>query len=307
MLFHRLIRVAAVAAIASMFLPAAAMACACGCGVFDVGTGSVLAGGAGATVFGEFDFLNQRQNWHGTSEAPAADNEDKKIRTDFFTLGAQTMFNRSWGVMAQLPVWNRHFETADSGAVESFDHAAFGDVRLKGIYTGFSGDMSTGVTFGVKLPTGDSSYAGFDADTEIGSGSTDLLLGGYHRGNLTITGSWGYFGQILWQHAGPTQAQYPPRDQLHAAAGGPYHDFQVGKIGVAPTLQLLVSYRDRDGEAAGDPDNTGYTRLLVSPGIALSYDRWKLYSDVEVPVYQYVNGNQLIAPWALKVIASYSF
>ena len=39
--------------------------------------------------------------------------------------------------------------------------------------------MSTGLIFGVKLPTGDWKFAGFDRDTEIGSGSTDVLVGGY--------------------------------------------------------------------------------------------------------------------------------
>jgi hypothetical protein len=35
-------------------------------------------------------------------------------------------------------------------------------------------------------------------------------------------------------------------------------------------------------------------------------NQWKLYADVEVPVWQHMNGNQLIAPYALKFIASYS-
>ncbi len=71
-------------------------------------------------------------------------------------------------------------------------------------------------------------------------------------------------------------------------------------------LQVLVSQRGRDGGAAGDADNTGYQRVLVSPGLALSVSQWKFYADVELPVYQHMNGDQLIAPYALKFIASYS-
>ena len=70
-----------------------------------------------------------------------------------------------------------------------------GDIRIKGAYTGFSADMSTGLTFGVKLANGDSSYPNFDADTQIGSGSTDLLLGGYHLGRLSADNRWTYFLQ----------------------------------------------------------------------------------------------------------------
>jgi len=47
--------------------------------------------------------------------------------------------------------------------------------------------------------------------------------------------------------------------------------------------------------------------MLVSPGVALSVDTWKLYADVEIPISQHVNGNQLIAPAAVKLIASYNF
>ena len=53
--------------------------------------------------------------------------------------------------------------------------------------------------------------------------------------------------------------------------------------------------------ASGDPDNTGYTRFLVSPGIAVSVNTWKLYADVEVPFYQNVNGNQLVATVGTQV------
>jgi hypothetical protein len=34
---------------------------------------------------------------------------------------------------------------------------------------------------------------------------------------------------------------------------------------------------------------------------------WKVYGDVEFPVYQRVNGNELIAPVQFKLIVSRSF
>jgi hypothetical protein len=287
--------------------PSAGFACACGCAVFDVGTSTLLPSGPGGTVFFEWDFLDQTTNWSRSGSAPSTDNDDKEIRSNFFLAGGQYMFNESWGTMVEVPFAERYFRTEAEDNPGSFHHVALGDVRLMGVYSGFFPDMSTGIVFGLKLPTGDHTYRNFDPDTEIGTGSTDVLLGGYHRGNLTITGSWSYFAQLLWQHEIATQDHYRPGAELNTAAGVSYNGFRIGKIGVAPILQLLVSNRERDGGAAGDPDNTGYTRLLVSPGVGVSYNAWKLYSDVEVPVYQYVNGNQLIAPWALKVIASYNF
>lgn len=163
--------------------PAPAFACACGCGVFGVGTLTLLPNTEGGTAFLEYDFMDQNQNWSGSGASPAADNPDKDLRTNFFTAGAQYMFDDGWGVMADLPFWDRSLTTAPGqGAIDTFHHATAGDVRLMGIYSGFSPDLSNGIVFGAKLPTGDSSYLGFDRDTEIGSGSTDLLLGFFSCG-----------------------------------------------------------------------------------------------------------------------------
>jgi hypothetical protein len=159
----------------------------------------------------------------------------------------------------------------------------------------------------VKLPTGDHTYPNFDADTEIGSGSTDLLLGGYHSGQIDPTGDFGWYAQALWQHHIATQYGYVPGPELNGAIGVSYNNWQLApNISLAPLVQMLVSDRGRDGGPQGDPANTGYQRLLVSPGLSLAVNQWKLYADVELPVYQHMNGNQLIAPYALKFIVSYN-
>jgi hypothetical protein len=286
--------------------PSAAFACACGCAIFDVGTSSLLPSGPGGSVFLEYDFLNQTTNWSGGSAAPGANNDDKKIRSDFMVLGGQYMFNNDWGVMAELPVTHRGFLTADSGTPEEFDHTALGDVRLMATYSGFSPDMSSGLIVGVKLPTGDSTYAHFDPDVQIGTGSTDILLGAYHSGSLSANGSYGYYAQVMWQHELATSHHYTPGSEVNAAFGVSYAGWTFGNAQISPIVQAIVSYRGHDGGLTGDPDNTGYTRLLLSPGMKADFGTWKLYGDVEVPVAQNVEGNQLIAPVAVKLIASYS-
>ncbi|MEI9929155.1 MAG: hypothetical protein WDM89_00950 [Rhizomicrobium sp.] len=120
------------------------------------------------------------------------------------------MFNNDWGVMVEAPLTHRGFLTADSGTPEEFDHTSLGDVRVMANYTGFSSDMSTGIIAGLKLPTGDSTYRNFDSDVEIGSGSTDLLLGAYHTGSISKDGNWNYYAQIMWQHEMATQHHYTP-------------------------------------------------------------------------------------------------
>lgn len=304
----RRLRAAAFAVAATIIAPAAAFACACGCAVFDVGTSSLLPSGPGGTAFFEYDFLDQNIDWSGTSRAPASANADKEIRTDFFFAGGQYMFNDSWGVMAEVPFANRLLRTEqDDGSIGSFHHLALGDMRLMGVYSGFSPDMSTGALFGVKLPTGDHTYPGFDPDNEIGQGSTDVLLGGYHTGALTPSQSFGYFAQVLWEHEFLVQYGYRPGAELNAAFGVSYNNANLGDVHVSPILQLLFSRRERDGDINSDPVNTGYTRLIVAPGIEFDRDVWKFYADVEVPFYQDMNGHQLVAPAALKFILSRSF
>lgn len=297
------------AGLALALAPGIASACACGCGVFDVGTASMFPSGSGGTAFLEYDYMDQNRNWSGTSRAPAANNADKEIRTDFYTLGMQYMFSRSWGVEAELPYWNRYFKTtANSGDIVGFTHSAMGDVRLKGLYTGFSPDLSTGISFGVKLPNGDYTYPNFDRDTEIGTGSTDLLLGAYHLGSLTASGSWSYFVQANYEHAVATRDGYRPGDELDTALGTYYNGGAYGAITkVAPVLQIIASYRLHDSGPAADPADSGYQRVLFAPGIQLEFTDVKLYGDVEIPVYQHVNGNQLVAPVLVKFVVSHSF
>jgi hypothetical protein len=83
---------------------------------------------------------------------------------------------------------------------------------------------------------------------------------------------------------------------------------------VAPLLQLIVSHRQPDRGTAAFPGDTNFDRLLISPGVEFTYvldnpnnKPIHVYADVEVPVYQRVNGDQLVAPVLFKMVASYAF
>ncbi len=293
-------------------MPGLIWACACGCGVYEVGTASRFPQGAGGTVWFEYDLTDQRLNWHATEIASSAKNEDKVIRTHLLTLGAQYMFNRDWGVMAEVPYWFRHFKTTgDNGNIESFNHGNFGDVRIEGRYTGFSEDMSTGVLGGVKLPSGDWHYRHFDRDTQIGTGSTDLLLGAFHLGKLPLTFQhrpFNWFAQVYYDLPVFSQDHYSPGRELNGAFGTYYNLGSVGPLKeLAPMLTFIASDRTRDTGSNAMPEDSGYTRLLIAPGAEIKLGIVRLYADVEVPFFQNVRGNQLIAPVQLKTIFSYDF
>ena len=295
--------------LAGVLAPGAAFACACGCGVFDVGTSSMFPEGAGGMAYLNYDYQDQNQNWNGTSSAPAANNNDKKIETHFVTLGLQYMFNRSWGAQVELPFDDRNYKGVDDGGNpvnRRWD--TLGDLRLKGIYTGFSEDLSSGVTFGVKLPNGSDNHDAdvVDRDTQIGTGSTDILFGGFHRARFGSS-HWNWFSQAELDLPVLKSGGYRPGLEVDAAAGIYYDGLSLGRVKISPVAQVVGSWRGRDNGAAADADNTGYQRGLLSPGIEFSLHPVKIYADVEIPVYQNITGNQLIAPALFKVSVSYMF
>lgn len=261
-------------------------------------------------AFLQYDYMNQNRNWSGTAEAPAANNDDKELETQFVTLGAQYMFNDKWGAQIKAPYDFRYFKgTDENGNIASHHWSQLGDIRIEGIYTGFFADLSAGVTIGLKLPTG--SYTEdpdlVDRDTQIGTGSTDILLGGFYRGNLNRNQTWDWFAQGLLDVPALTQAGYRPGVELDAAAGVDYKGFSLGPARIAPLAQIIFSQRWHDSGSNASPDNTGYQRLMLSPGIEVHIQPVKIYADAELPVFQHFTGNQLAAPLMFKVSVSYSF
>jgi hypothetical protein len=295
--------------------PGICRACACGCGIFEVGTSSMFPTGAGGTAYFQYDFQDQNVNWSGNSPAPAANNSDKELETSFFDFGLQYMFNRSWGVQAEVPLADRFFKTtggATGSDIVSTDWTTIGDVRIEGIYTGFSPDQSAGITFGAKLPTGNfthnDAFGDIDRDTEIGTGSTDILLGGFYRNNLTTDGRLTWFAQLNFDLPVLIQDQYRPGDEVDGALGIYFNGLSLGRVGITPIAQIIGSARGQDsGANSANPVASGYERVFLSPGIEIDLHPVMLYADVELPVYQRFNGEQLSAAYLVKMIISYKF
>ena len=318
-----------------ILVPSQALACACGCAVFDVGSSALLpkeGDHGGGIVYFEWDYSNQNQNWSGVSAAPAANNGDKHILTNWFVVGTNYMINRDWGFNVRIPTANRAFTTDDNYPapppdIETYNVSTVGDIELTGMYTGFSKDMSKGIMFGLQLPTGNWRAYGFDRDTQIGTGATSLVLGGFWRGMITGDDAWQYFTQArmlapILTHSeyiptfGSAPGDYIPGIQFDAAAGVIYNNwYHVGPLDkIAPLVQLIYSHREPDSGAAADPIDTGYDRLYISPGVDFTKvvddannQTLKLYGDIEIPIYQRVNGNQLVAPFLSKVILGFTF
>ncbi len=285
-------------------VPATAWACACGCSVFGVGTRWTMPTGPGFRLSLQYSFMDQSQNWQGWSSASPALNGDKDIRTHFFTLSAEEMFNRSWGIRADLPVWDRYLKTtSDSGELVTGEHLSLSDASVMGMYTGLSDDMSTGLELGFKLPTGPDDLSVFDRDTQPGYGSTSLLLGAYQLGQGS---NWGWWAQGIVRVALYGTGGYRPGNSYNLGLGAHYDGF--ARYRLVPSLQLVASIRGSDSGSAADPANTGFQRLFVVPGLEIPLVAGlDFFADLDFPVLTHTSGDQLVAPWLASATLSESF
>ncbi len=80
-----------------------------------------------------------------------------------------------------------------------------------------------------------------------------------------------------------------------------------GRAKIAPIAQMVGSGRGRDNGSAAALDDSGYQRILVAPGLEVDLHPVRIYADVELPVYQNLRGNQLVAPVLFKLSVSYMF
>ncbi len=294
--------------------PSLSLACACGCGVFEVATPSLLPMGAGGMVWTEYDYMRQYIDWHATMPASAGQNNDKKLETNFVTVGGQYMLNRSWGAMLEIPYWERNYKGAYLGNnqdIMSYNFNSLGDIRILGMWTGWSEDMSTGLLYGFKVPSGDWHYPHVDRDTQIGTGSTDMLIGGYKMGNLPFSlmdRPFNWFLQGMYELPFAYQDHYFPGREFDGSLGVDYDFGTVGPLTeLAPIMSLLGSDRTRDQGANANFSNSGYDRVQIAPGIETAFKSLRVYADVELPIFRNMNGFQLVNPFATKLIVSYSF
>lgn len=221
--------------------------------------------------------------------------------------------NANWGFTALIPAYTRTHETIAEGDTEASASrsSGLGDVRLLGRYQGFSEDHSFGIQFGVKLPTGrteDTFATGpqagetVDSGLQLGTGSTDVILGVYKFGNLAP--EWGYFAQASFQSAVSHHDDFRPGNGLNFNVGVRY----AGWKSVTPALQVNVRAEKGETGAAADAPNSGATLAYLSPGVTVHLtNQFHLYAFFQVPIYQHVTGLQIEPHFLASVGVHYNF
>ena len=330
----------------SAFTTTAARACACGCSVFDVGGGLLpQENDHGGRIFVEYWHSDQNTNWIGNAKGSAALNQDKNLTTELVQCRLQLHVQSRMGhhgarALGQSQL-HHHCRSDDRRAERLTTPGIGGDIEIMGMYTGFFKDMSTGVTFGLKLPTGIYTAYGFDRDTQIGSrqhrphSRRVPSRHDFRRQCLAVFLARCSGSMPFLYRASPTIPDagtwtlYKPGFQADGAIGILYNNCTMSSASTRSrrSRQVIASHRAHDSGPAADPLNSGFDRLMFSPGIEFTkvLDEannrvFKFYVDVEVPFYYRTNAadnggppsaggteGQLIAPVLYKAIASYNF
>ena len=254
-----------------------------------------------------YEYVSQNQLLMGSRRISQTD--DTSDTTELRTVNQNLVttldyaFSRNWAVSASVPIVHReHSHIADpmgAATEENWKFTKVADARVLGLYR-FDNEknplVSYGLTFGVKLPTGDHRVRNSDGalaerPLQPGSGSTDLIFGGFYSG-VALTNDSSWWVQALVQQAVQTKDNFKPGTQYQLNFGY-RHPFDSSFRGL---LQLNTLVKGRDSGEEAEPELSGSKTVFLSPGISYSITHdAELYGFLQLPIYRYVNGIQLSA------------
>jgi hypothetical protein len=302
-------------------VPDIAQACSsCGCTLNADWATQGLAAGKGWRFDFRYDYFNQTELRSGTDSVDRSTielpNEREVQQTTVnrnATFGLEYSPNANWGVGVQLPYFDRYHTTIgeDETELSSSRSNGIGDLRVIARYAGMTDDHTTGLQFGVKLPTGrtddtfrDGPLQGeiIDRGLQMGTGSTDILLGAYHFG--AISQDFDYFAQGLFQIPVTSRDDFKPGAGLNVSIGTRY----VANPTFVPQLQVNIRTEKRESGANADIPNSGATLAYLSPGLTWNISRrFAAFAFVQAPIYQRVNGLQIEPRYSVSAGLHYIF
>jgi hypothetical protein len=258
-----------------------------------------------------FQYIDQDKLQHGQKEiAPPAPPSEGEL--EIRTINRVTTLFASYGVSpdlflsAALPYVSRYHEHFDSGVFETFHLDGIGDGTVAARYR-FLPDVWGGLA--VKLPTGDRSSTnseGDEAEPTIapGSGSTDLSASVVYQSTASVrsltygplgnVAAMPWFVGVVGRFNGKGTKDYRVGNEIQVNVGANYPVLEAFQV----LFQLNYRARTKDdvGQTDAIRDDTGGTFLYASPGLRFAFTpRAALYGYVQVPIYQRINGVNIVS------------
>ncbi len=322
----------------SAALGAAGAGASCGAAFCPIDTNAWNLPGTGSWALDlSFQYIDQDQPRIGTRSASVGElpSEHEEVRTINRTASVALRYAPSPRLLlgATLPWTSRFHEhvavTDHHGGAkhtirepEQWSLEGVGDLALEAQWRlAAKGRTSVWLTGAVELPTGEDDRRNDDGEVaelpiQTGSGSTDVVLGAAVRGSLrgrslragslgsTATVPW--FAALSYRRNGTGRDDYRLGDEWRLDTGAA---IPAGSR-LTAMLQLNLRHRQRDepGRSGEDPALTGGDFAFVSPGLRLAVrEPWAAYAYVQQPIYQDVNGLQLVADrnWLFGVQGSW--
>lgn len=255
----------------------------------------------------------------------AGEVENLRTLNQIVTASIDYTHDDHWGVMLNVPYISRdhnHNIGPYVGGVptdyESFHANAVGDIKVLGRYrwplsTAEHAEM--GIKFGLKLNTGKKDFviaqSGLkpsEVTLQPGNGSTDLLLGVFWH-QATHGSDWSWFAQAMLQNSIRSSDTFRPGNQFNLDGGTRY----AVNSKLNGLLQVNAQWNETDSGAsaaltpAGEA-SSGSRSLALTPGLSYAFTpSTQVYGLLQLPLYQYVKGEQLTPSHSVSVGVSHRF
>jgi len=260
-------------------------------------------------------YLDQDQPRVGTHDAPvgAIPSEENEVRTLNRITTGRAIYQPSsrWSIMASLPYVSRYHEHIhdESGTPELQRWSFTGIGDLEATATRFFASRRYHLTAGAKAPTGVRHVEEFDGHepeppVRPGNGAWAGIAGLGAEWSSEVTMPGGVKGampirlSVLGRASGRGTENYRVGSELQTNLGLSYP--------LTRSIEMLLSgdFRVRAKDDPGDTDaeagHTGGTWAFVSPGLRVNVaGTTAFYGIVQLPVYQRVNGINLVSDFNL--------
>ena len=271
-------------------------------------------------------YLDQEQPRAGTQDVPVGSipSDEDEVRTinRITSLRATWRPTESWIVTGSLPYVNRTHEhimnePGSPPMYMTWNYEGLGDTEValsRDVWSGQEGDFELRLNAGLKMPTGRTTVPEVmgeqpEVSARPGSGSWDGSLGAASRWLISMPVPSGNRGAmplrlgVVGRWNGSGTEDYRVGNEVQAHLSGEYP--LTSALGLLVQGNWRSKQKDEVGSSGEEDENTGGSWVYATPGLSLQVGgQARIYGLVQIPVYQRVNGIQLVSDYNVYVGAS---